>query len=72
MHIYVITMYRFGNRNKHSYVLGVYSSKKKAIKYARIEEADRGEKYKAEILKIKINKEYDNVNEMIEIESGDD
>jgi len=72
MHIYVITMYRFGNRNKHSYVLGAYSSKKKAIKYARIEEADRGEKYKAEILKIKINKEYDNVNEMIEIESGDD
>ena len=72
MHIYVITMYRFGNRNKHSYVLGAYLTKKVAKKYARIEEADRGEKYLAEILKIKVDKEYNNVNEMVEIKLGDD
>ena len=69
MNTYVVTMYRFGRRNKHSYVLWVYSSKKRAKKYARIEEAD---KYKAEILEVVVDKEYDNVNEMVEIKLGDD
>ena len=58
--------------NKHSYVLGCYSSKKIAKKYAEIEEDDRGGKYKAEILEVVVDKEYDNVNEMVEIKLGDD
>ena len=56
MNTYIVTMSKFERENKHSYVLGCYSSKKIAKKYAEIEEDDRGGKYKA-----KINKKYDNV-----------
>ena len=52
---YVVTAYRFGNRELHSYVVGVYSTKTKALKYADIEEEYRGGKYICEVLKIKVD-----------------
>ena len=66
--IYVVTMYRWGEKSKHSYLLGVYTKKHKAKKMAEEEEKTRGGKYEAEIIiteldstKIKYLKEVDNV-----------
>lgn len=57
--IYVVYMYRWGDRECHSYVLGVYNKKNKAIEAARDEEHYRGGKYTAECIEYKrINKEY--------------
>lgn len=50
MQIYVVTAYRFGNREKHSYVLGVYSTEELALQEADKEENFRGGKYTCEIL----------------------
>jgi hypothetical protein len=44
-YIYVVTMYRWGNREKHSYVLGVLGSLKLAKYAMKIEEESRGGKY---------------------------
>jgi hypothetical protein len=55
MKAYVVTMYRCGDREKHSYVLGIYSTKTSAMQYANTEEEYRGNKYEAEILKFKID-----------------
>ena len=49
--IYTVTAYRWGNREKHSYVVGVYSTKEKAIFAAVKEETYRGGiKYRCQIL----------------------
>jgi len=48
--IYVVTMYKFGERNNHSYVLIATMKKHKAIIMAEKEEQNSGEKYKAEII----------------------
>lgn len=53
--VYVVTMYRWGERENHSYVLGVFTKKHKAIKAADEEELCRGTKYSAEILRTPLN-----------------
>jgi hypothetical protein len=56
MTIYIVTMYRWGDRYKHSYVLGAYGTEEKSRKAALQEEIDRGgNKYAAEILEVKLN-----------------
>jgi len=55
--VYVVTMYRFGDRDKHSYVLGVWSDKAEADKHANAEVDYRGGKYKADVLKVVVNAE---------------
>ncbi len=55
---YIITAYRFGERELHSYVVGVYSTKTKALKYADIEEEFRGGKYVCEVLEVKVDYTY--------------
>lgn len=42
MKIYTVLMYRFGDRERHSYLLGVYQKKHAAIKAAEEEKAYRG------------------------------
>lgn len=49
MDVFVVTMRRYGDREKHSYVLGVYSRSWEAEKYGKVEELWRGGKYKAEV-----------------------
>jgi len=49
MRVYVVTMYRYGDREKHSYVLGVFTSKDMAKKWGEDEEIFRGNKYKYDI-----------------------
>ena len=47
--VYVVTMYQWGNREKHSYVVGVYSSKDSAMEAAKCEDDCRCGKYAAEV-----------------------
>ena len=56
--VFVATMYKFGNREKHSYVLGVYADGQIAKYFAEEEFQERGGKYNYEILEIYLNKEY--------------
>ena len=49
MIVYVVTMYRFGNREKHSYPLGVFSNYDFARRFGQDEEYTRGGKYKPDI-----------------------
>ena len=53
--VYVTTMYRWGDREKHSYVLGVYHSSFRAILAGVRCHRDRGFKYDPEVIKFKIN-----------------
>jgi hypothetical protein len=48
--LYVVTMYRWGDREKHSYVLGVFSKKHRAIQEGDAETEWRGGKYYPEVL----------------------
>lgn len=54
-YIYVVTMYRWGDREKHSYVLGVYTKERIAREKAAEEEFERGGKYDAHILRFEPN-----------------
>lgn len=64
MTVYVVTMYRYGNRENHSYVLGVWSSQEAAYKAGQVEMAWRGEKYSPKISVWGIDKnEYDDISE---------
>lgn len=51
MKVYTVNAYRFGNRERHSYCVGVYSKKHAALAAAVMEEDYRGGKYECEVLK---------------------
>jgi len=56
MKVFNVHAYRFGDRERHSYLVGVYSSSAKAKRAAKHEEAMRGgNKYKCEIIEIEID-----------------
>ena len=57
MTVFSVTMYRWGNREQHSYILGVYSSFIMARKEAIVELDNRGGKYGYEIMSHKIDGE---------------
>ena len=53
---YVVTMYRWGDRDNHSYVVGVFTKKNLAIKYAEKEKENRGgTKYYPEVLEMQLD-----------------
>jgi hypothetical protein len=63
--VYVVTMYRHGNRESHSYVLGAWSDRKSAEVAGDVEEAWRGGKYKPEVTQwILDGNEYDNIQDI--------
>ena len=55
MNLYVVIMYRYGNIERHSYLLGVYEKATEALKYGEDESVYRGRKYYPEVLKVKLN-----------------
>ena len=55
MQIFIVTAYRWGNKECHSYVLGAFSTKEEAIRQAKIEEEWRGGKYDCEVIVMKLN-----------------
>lgn len=60
--IHIVQAYRWGDREKHSYVVGVYDTMKQAIEQANKEEEDRGIKYKCAIIRTVLNPEH-NIDE---------
>ena len=48
--VYTVRACRWGGRETHSYVVGVYAKKNSALKAAEIEKDWRGGKYECEIL----------------------
>jgi hypothetical protein len=48
--VYTVQACRWGNRENHSYIVGVYPKKAQAIKAAESEEEYRGGKYACEVL----------------------
>jgi len=56
--VYVVTMYRFADREKHSYVLGVFDDEMLALKEAEKEQIYRGgTKYYPEIWEYDLDNE---------------
>lgn len=53
--LYVVTMYRFGDRLNHSYVLGAFTHKTRAEKRGEMERDMRGGKYMPECLELEPN-----------------
>ena len=53
---YVVTMYRYGDKENHSYLLGVYDDEELAIAEAQLEQLNRGgNKYYPEVRRCEIN-----------------
>lgn len=48
--VYTVHAYRWGDRDNHSYTVGVYSKKHAAMKAAESERDWRGGKYECEVL----------------------
>jgi hypothetical protein len=62
--IYVVTAYRFGDRESHSYVVGAFDNEVTAITQARLERDWRGGKYECEVRSMELNEslKYKNYN----------
>ena len=57
--LYIVNVFRWGERANHSYFVGVFSKKQKAIDEAKKEERYRGGiKYRAEIIETEIDSSY--------------
>ena len=54
--VYVVTAYRFGDRERHSYVVGVFTNPELAIEIAEQVPDERAGKYYAEVLKFQLDK----------------
>lgn len=63
--MYIVTMYRYANREAHSYVLGVWNEKRTAMKVAEKEEENRGGKYIAEIVEALLDQVLDGTEKTI-------
>lgn len=58
MKVFNVHAYRFGDRERHSYLVGIYSTRAKAKNAAKHEEAIRGgNKYRCEIIEIELDNE---------------
>ena len=55
MKIYNVTAYRWGDRESHSYVVGVFDNEETAIKEAKLETEFRGGKYECEVRSMELN-----------------
>lgn len=53
--IYVVTMYRWGSKETHSYVIGAFTKKQKALDECKAEEEWRGGKYSGEVIEVTPN-----------------
>ena len=55
MKVYIVTAYRWGDREEHSYVVGVFDNKENSIKEAKLETEWRGGKYTCEVRSMELN-----------------
>lgn len=63
MEIYVVTAYKFGNKDLNSYLVGAFFSKDKAIECASDEESRRGRKYECTIVEMKEGEPFGQIQE---------
>lgn len=54
--VYTVHAYRYGNRELHSYSVGVFSTERLALVAAETEEDFRGGKYECEVIEWEIDK----------------
>lgn len=67
--VYVVTMYRWGDRENHSYVLGVYTTKGEAVRAGEREREYRGgNKYYPECLEFDLNSSNGQVRVVVSLE----
>ena len=52
--VYIVEALRFGDRESHSYIVGVFNSKEVAEYAAKVEECWRGGKYECQVDKFEI------------------
>lgn len=57
--LYFVTAYRWGDRELHSYFVGAFSTKQKALNAAEAEQQYRGGKYECEVLEGYLDKGQD-------------
>ena len=57
--VYTVRACRWGHREDHSYIVGVYSTSDSALAAARKEEAWRGGKYECEILAFTVDQGFE-------------
>jgi len=55
MNVYIVTAYRWGNKEAHSYVVGAFDVKEVAVNQANYEKEYRGGKYECEVICIGLN-----------------
>lgn len=55
MRVWVVEMLRWGDRESHSYVIGVYSSRVAAVHAGKDEREHRGGKYEPEIQEFEVS-----------------
>ena len=53
--VYTVFAYRWGDRENHGYIVGVYSKKHAALKAAQVESDFRGKKYECEVLELAVD-----------------
>jgi len=58
MDVYTVTMFRWGNKERHSYLIGAFTKFEKAVKAGNDEVDWRGGKYEAVVQKIEVDKNY--------------
>jgi hypothetical protein len=64
MLVYIVTAYRFGDRESHSYVVGAFDNEEESLKQAKLEREWRGGKYECEVRSMELNEslKYKNYN----------
>ena len=70
MQIFVVTAYRWGSKEGHSYVVGVFDTEELAIAQAKLEKEWRGGKYECEVIVMDLNDapKYKNYERIYKIE----
>ena len=70
MQIFVVTAYRWGSKEGHSYVVGVFDTEELAIAQAKMEKEWRGGKYECEVIVMDLNDalKYKNYERIYKIE----
>ena len=70
MQIFVVTAYRWGNKEGHSYVVGVFDTGELAIAQAKLEKEWRRGKYECEVIVMDLNDalKYKNYERIYKIE----
>lgn len=66
MIVFVCTAYRWGEREKHSYVVGVFDELERAVEAAIAEREWRGGKYECEVISMSLNASKQNRQHKVE------